>query len=189
MKFELRKVKKKHENDSTLLDNEDYTPVLCLNQSDCTIEEMELELKSDGMSWLYNLMTTLFNGVLRDYVVKAVLTALQDSSGYLLETLNKNLAPHWPIVLKMGGLTMSNLEIADDSAIIDTQHILNKDLVELVWRDHVPLGMKLLMNDGSGDVKVVEFPRGGQARRVAEFANLDPDSFKGATNCAVSGRK
>ena len=192
MKFELRKMKKESPPDgaSILLDTGDeFVPVLCLHKSDCTIEAMDLKLKGDSMSWLYNLMTTVFNSVLRDYVVKAVLTALKNSSGYLLEMLNANLFPHWPMILKMSGLALDKLQLIDESAIVDTQHILNKDFVELVWRDPVPLGMQLLMNDGSGEVKVVEFPAGGQARRVAEAASLDPDFFKGATICAVNGWK
>ena len=49
------------------------------------------------------------------------------------------------------------------------------------------MGMNLLMNDGSGQLKVVDFPRGSQARLVAERRNLDPDMFKGATVVAVNG--
>ena len=60
-------------------------------------------------------------------------------------------------------------------------------LFELVWRERLPLGMNLLMNDGSGQLKVVDFPRGSQARLVAERRNLDPAMFKGATVVAVNG--
>jgi hypothetical protein len=64
---------------------------------------------------------------------------------------------------------------------------MNSDEVELVWRERLPLGMNLLMNDDSGLVKVVEFPRGSQARSVVDTIGLNGDSFKGATITAVNG--
>ena len=60
---------------------------------------------------------------------------------------------------------------------------------DLVWTEFVPLGINLIMNDKSGRVKVVDFPRGSQARKVAIDKDLDPDSFKGATIVAVNGSR
>jgi hypothetical protein len=60
-------------------------------------------------------------------------------------------------------------------------------LIELVWRERLPLGMNLLMNDDSGVLKVVDFPRGSQARIVCEKRGFDPDAFKGASVIAVNG--
>ena len=51
----------------------------------------------------------------------------------------------------------------------------------------MPLGINLLLNDKSGMIKVVDFPRGSQARKVAVDRELDPDSFKGAVLAAVNG--
>jgi hypothetical protein len=62
-------------------------------------------------------------------------------------------------------------------------------IVELVWRERLPLGMNLLMNDDSGILKVVDFPRGSQARSVCEKRKFDPDAFKGASVVAVNGRE
>jgi hypothetical protein len=59
--------------------------------------------------------------------------------------------------------------------------------VELVWRERLPLGMNLLMNDESGLLKVVDFPRGSQARAVCEKRGLDPEIFKGSTIIGVNG--
>ena len=207
LKFELRKKKKKKADntDSTILptstsssslsssfaplSSATHEPVLCLNERSCTIESMNLNLKGDSMSWLYNMLASLFKNLLKEYVVKTVMEALSNSSGYLLETLNSTLSVHWPLLLKMSKLSVDDLEEVDETAITDTTKIMGKDIVELVWREPVPLGMKLLMNDGSGEVKVVEFPRGGQAIRVAEAADFDPKMFRGATICGVNGRK
>ena len=188
LKFELRK-KPKDPSAASITSTTSFEPVLCLNDRDCKIEKMKVDIKGDSLSWLYNMLASLFKNLLKEYVMKTVVEAISDSSGYLLETLNENLAMYWPLILKMSDLSVDDLEEADESAITDTSQIVGKDIVELVWREPVPLGMKLLMNDGSGEVKVVEFPRGGQALRVAEAAELDPDMFKGATICGVNGRK
>lgn len=47
--------------------------------------------------------------------------------------------------------------------------------------------MNLLLNDDSGLLKVVDFPRGSQARIVCEKRQLVPDVFKGARVVAVNG--
>lgn len=62
-------------------------------------------------------------------------------------------------------------------------------MVELVWRKNLPLGMNLLLNDDSGRLKIVDFPRGSQARAVCAEKEIDPDVFKGATIVAVNGSK
>ncbi|GMH98574.1 hypothetical protein TrVE_jg8446 [Triparma verrucosa] len=188
LKFELRK-KLCKEAPSSDFDEPKYEPVLCLHDRQCTMESISLNLKGDGLSWLYNMLASLFKGLLKEYVIKTVLEAITNSSGYLLETLNSNLSQYWPLIMRMGKLNIEELLIIDENAISDTTQILGKDIIELVWREPVPLGMKLLMNDGSGEVKVVEFPRGGQALRVAEAADLDPDFFRGATICGVNGTK
>ena len=54
----------------------------------------------------------------------------------------------------------------------------NEDLVELVWRERLPLGLNILTNDKSGMLKVIDLPRGTQARQVAHTKQLDPDLFK-----------
>ena len=56
----------------------------------------------------------------------------------------------------------------------------NEDLVELVWRKPVPLGLNILTNDGI--LKVIDLPRGTQAREVAQSKQLDPDIFKVSGN-------
>lgn len=64
-----------------------------------------------------------------------------------------------------------------------------EDEVELVWRERVPLGLNILTNDESGYLKVIDLPRGTQARKVAQSKQLDPDIFKGSTIVSVNGRR
>jgi len=76
---------------------------------------------------------------------------------------------------------------ADENVVIKEAKSDDRDFVELVWRERLPLGMNLLMNDESGLLKVVDFPRGSQARAVCEKRGLDPEEFKGATIIGVNG--
>lgn len=78
---------------------------------------------------------------------------------------------------------------ADDGVITAAVPDEYDNLVELVWRENLPLGMNLLLNDESGLLKVVDFPRGSQARAVCTERQVDPVVFNGATIVAVSGRR
>ena len=80
-----------------------------------------------------------------------------------------------------------DLMVADDRVVIEERKSVHDSLIELVWRESLPLGMNLLTNDSSGLLKVVDFPRGSQARVVCERRNLNPDIFEGATIVAVNG--
>jgi hypothetical protein len=81
----------------------------------------------------------------------------------------------------------NNLVEADDDVIVCESATSDHAFIELVWRERLPLGMNLLMNDDSGFLKVVDFPRGSQARAVCERRGFDSDAFKGATIVAVNG--
>jgi hypothetical protein len=78
---------------------------------------------------------------------------------------------------------------ADQSVIVENEDVPDRTRIELVWRERLPLGMNLLMNDESGLLKVVDFPRGSAARAVCELRKLEPDLFKGSTIIAVNGRQ
>ena len=76
---------------------------------------------------------------------------------------------------------------ADEDVIVSENAATEQAFIELVWRERLPLGMNLLMNDDSGLLKVVDFPRGSQARVVCERRGFDSDAFKGAMIVAVNG--
>lgn len=76
---------------------------------------------------------------------------------------------------------------ADDAVIVSSQPDEDEGLVELVWRENLPLGMNLLLNDDSGKLKVVDFPRGSQARAVCNEKEIDPELFNGSTIVGVNG--
>jgi len=169
---------------------EQWEPVLCLCDCSCNIESIDLKLMGTGMAWLINMLAALFRMFLRKYVMFTVEKTLRNSSGYILEMLNDNLCGYWDLIMRTAKLEMDDLAILSEKDIVKAQDVAAEAYeVELVWREAVSLGIQLLMNDESGYMKVVDFPRGGQARNVAEAANLDPEIFKGATITAVNGKR
>ena len=84
-------------------------------------------------------------------------------------------------------MTKDDLVETDEKVVVKESEMPGEVCVELVWRERLPLGMNLLMNDDSGFLKVVDFPRGSQARAVCERRGLDPEMFKGATIVGVNG--
>lgn len=166
-----------------------WEPVLCLCDCSCNIERVDLRLIGSGMTWLVNMLAALFRVFLKKYVIFTVEKTLRNSSGYILENLNSSLCGYWDLIMRTAKLNMDDLAILSESDTIKATDTTASYDVELVWREAVPLGIQLLMNDNSGYLKVVDFPRGGQARSVAEAASLNPDIFKGARITAVNGKR
>eukprot|EP00586_Coscinodiscus_wailesii_P010028 CAMPEP_0172514024 /NCGR_PEP_ID=MMETSP1066-20121228/257245_1 /TAXON_ID=671091 /ORGANISM="Coscinodiscus wailesii, Strain CCMP2513" /LENGTH=1453 /DNA_ID=CAMNT_0013294535 /DNA_START=42 /DNA_END=4403 /DNA_ORIENTATION=- len=185
LQFELRKRRVKTEENEG---DEKWEPILCLHEHTCQIGELTLKLNGEGrITWIFNKLSTYFKAPLRNYVVKSIINVLGNRSGALLKMLNDNLKSYWEIILRTAGLTMEDLAEISESDLVEAPPEIDANEVELVWREHLPLGMNLLMNDDSGLLKVVDFPRGSQARKVCEGRQLDPDVFKGATLTAVNG--
>lgn len=159
-----------------------------MHDRSCTIGEMDLSLQGEGkLTWIFNKLASIFKGPLRDYVVATILNILSNRSGWILERLNGLLSSYWGLILQTANLKMEDLAEASADDIVEASSDDKVMKIELVWKERLPLGMNLLMNDESGQLKVVDFPRGSQARTVAEKRGLDPDFFKGATIEAVNG--
>mmetsp|Transcript_10633 Transcript_10633/g.15556 ORF Transcript_10633/g.15556 Transcript_10633/m.15556 type:complete len:1439 (-) Transcript_10633:229-4545(-) len=185
LQFELRKRKIANDEED---EEEKWEPVLCLHEYTCCIREIDLKLKGEGkITWILNKLSSYFRGPLCNYVVQSVQRTLGNGSGVLLEKLNDSLGNYWDLIMRTAGLKIEDLAEVSDGDVVKASVNPQINEVELVWREQLPLGMNLLMNDGSGLVKVVEFPRGSQARNVVEQIKLNPDSFKGSTITAVNG--
>ena len=140
------------------------------------------------IAWVANKLASYLKNPLRDYVVRVIVLALTNNSGWLIDTLNTNLSSYWDLIMRTASLKMEDLPKLAQHHITQAESV-DENEVELVWREKLPLGLNILTNDESGLLKVVDFPRGTQARQVAQSKQLDPDMFKGSTIVAVNGRK
>eukprot|EP00980_Cylindrotheca_fusiformis_P001670 scaffold381_cov138-Cylindrotheca_fusiformis.AAC.6 len=188
LSFELRKRLKKGVGEKSQYDSMDWEPVLCLHDRSVSIGSVDFLMQGNSrLAWVINKVASVFKGLLRDYVVKSILQILSNRSGWILSKLNEALCPFWDVLLRTAKLEMGDLEIATLEDIVEAMPEEQINLIELVWRERLPLGMNLLLNDESGKLKVVDFPRGSQARSVCEKRNIDPVVFKGSTIVAVNG--
>jgi hypothetical protein len=191
LKFELRKrVAKIVIDPDTGKEVKTWEPVLCLNDRSCSIGGVELKIQGESkIAWVANKLTSLLGTKLRDYLVIVIINALTNNSARLIDMLNSNLCHYWDFIMRTAKLELDKLPELEVHHVTKATLDVNEDLVELVWRERVPLGLNLLTNDSSGILKVIDLPRGTQARVVAQANQLDPDLFKGATIVAVNGKR
>lgn len=188
LKFELRRRIADAGDDADEKDAK-WEPVLCLNDRFCSIGGIELLIQGESrLAWAANKLASLLKNPLRDYVVSVIITALKNNSGWLIDTLNQSLSPYWDFVLRTAGLELKSLPKLARHHVTKADSI-NEDEVELVWRERLPLGLNILTNDKSGYLKVIDLPRGTQARKVAQDKKLDPDIFKGSMIVSVNGKR
>mmetsp|Transcript_32274 Transcript_32274/g.37632 ORF Transcript_32274/g.37632 Transcript_32274/m.37632 type:complete len:1352 (+) Transcript_32274:164-4219(+) len=183
LEFELRKMKQADSQGQKT-----YSPVLCLHKASCAIGQIDLTLDSRSrLTWVVNKLATIFRGPLRDYVVRVIVDLLKNKSGWLLENLNSVLSSHWDLILQTAGLTMDDLAEANEEDIITATPDPLANVVDLVWTEHIPLGINLIANEKGGRVRVQNFARGSQARQVAVSKGFDPNIFIGSIITAVNG--
>ena len=191
LKFELRRHIARYEEDATTGTKiAVWEPVLCLNDRSCSIGGVELVVQGEGkITWVANKVASLLGNRLRDYVVNVIVDALKNNSGWLIEMLNTNLSNYWPFIMRTANLELDKLPILAEHHVTKADVDEKDDELELVWRERLPLGLNILTNDASGYLKVIDLPRGTQARKVAQAKQLDPDVFKGSTIVSVNGRR
>ena len=64
-------------------DPADWEPVLCLHDRICSIGSVDFNMQGGGrLAWVINKVAAVFKGLLRDYVVKAILTIITNRSGW-----------------------------------------------------------------------------------------------------------
>ena len=180
LKFELRRrIAKIDVDPNSGNENVTWEPVLCLNDRSCSIGGVELKIQGESrIAWVANKLTSLLGTKLRVYLVIVIMNALTNNSARLIEMLNSNLCNYWEFIMTTAKLKLEELLALEEHHVTKAAVDENEDLVELVWRERLPLGLNILTNDKSGMLKVIDLPRGTQARQVAQTKQLDPDLFK-----------
>ena len=192
MKFELRRHIVRMDEDPNTGEKTIpvWEPILCLNDRSCSIGGVELTIQGEGkITWVANKLASLLGTRLRDYVVNVIMDILKNNSGWLLDMLNTNLSTYWPFIMRTASLELDTLPKLAQHHVTKADVDEKQDELELVWRERLPLGLNILTNDESGYLKVIDLPRGTQARQVAQAKQLDPDLFKGSTIVSVNGRR
>jgi hypothetical protein len=77
---------------------EEWEPVLLINELGITIESFQTTVEQDGYSWIYNFLVSLFKGVLKNRISKALVDLIGYNSAYLLQPVNKLVTEHWATI-------------------------------------------------------------------------------------------
>jgi Ran GTPase-activating protein (RanGAP) involved in mRNA processing and transport len=85
------------------------TPRLALASHNISMQEFTIAVDNSYLSWLYNLIASLFGQIIRDYLVQQLLDNLLAQMSHLLDTLNLYASGHWPMILRMTGVTLEEL--------------------------------------------------------------------------------
>ena len=81
--FELRKRRRLSTHKSQQGEMSEWEPVLCLHDRSCSIGSVNFTMQGGSrLAWVINKVASVFKGLLRDYVVKSILSILTDKSGW-----------------------------------------------------------------------------------------------------------
>ncbi|KAG3047576.1 hypothetical protein JG687_00013409 [Phytophthora cactorum] len=103
------KAEKKVVNQET----EEFKPVLVLNSMAIEIrQELKLTVQGSWFSAVYNMLTSLFAELIREYLAKTMETKLLKHMIKLLGTLNKQMDEYWPLIFQLLDIRMEDLPTA-----------------------------------------------------------------------------
>ena len=106
-----------------------WEPVLIMTSQDINIENLSLKIDDSSLAWLYNLLASVFEGIIRDYVCKSLKEMLTNRCSTLLGLVNSTAVNYWPVI--QGILKVDILKLKDASA---------KDMAMLLGPPRLPLG-------------------------------------------------
>lgn len=120
---------------------EQRPPTLDTSRVEVEIEDLVLEFDKEGTSysWLYNLLVTVLNPLIRRYVRSYLEFAVRDNMEGLLEHLNWGFSEAWPYL----------------SAVVDKKPKKEKKRVQVGIEGDVPLGLKGSPRDDSSELDSV----------------------------------
>ena len=74
------------------------------------MEGLELSVEGAALSWLYNLLASVFSALIKEYLLAALEDCIRENAGQLLDSLNEFLTPATcPMVLRLCNVAMADL--------------------------------------------------------------------------------
>ena len=178
------------------------------------MNSLTIKIDDSSLSWLYNLLASVFTGVIRDYVCTSLKDMLGQQSASLLGSINSTAVTYWPMihkVLKVDLVVLKEANAADVAALIGPPKPTGGP-TEITPREYVmkfaedgPLGMQLdIFKTGKqvpGDsedspsktvvtgtkVVITGAVANSQAERVFSASGVQP-FMQGATIASVNGK-
>lgn len=179
-----------------------------------TMNSLSLKIDDSSLAWLYNLLASVFTGVIRDYVCTSLKDMLGQQSSSLLGSINSTAVNYWPLIhkiLKVDLVVLKEATAGDVAALIGPPKPTGGP-TEITPREYVmkfaedgPLGMQLdIFKTGkqvaSGSetspaqtvitgtkVVITGAVANSQAERVFAASGVQP-FMQGATIASVNGK-
>ncbi|RLN63538.1 hypothetical protein BBJ29_002866 [Phytophthora kernoviae] len=91
----------------------EFKPILVLNSMTIEIrQELKLTVQGSWFSAVYNMLTSLFAELIREYLAKTMESKLLKHMIKLLGTLNKQMDEYWPLIFQLLDVRMEDLPTA-----------------------------------------------------------------------------
>lgn len=180
-------------------DEASWEPALVLNPevSQITMASLKLVTEGSSYSWIYNMLSSTFSGVIKDYVCSSLAAVIHDRLAQLLGRMNKGFSEHVQMLKDMAGLDPSRLPVAGS---LDLAALIGPPLVQLTGpqKDYTlkiegseddPLGVVLREEERTATVKRVIIDgcsRSGAVNKAAAAAGCDK-FLKGAALRRING--
>ena len=129
-----------------------WEPVLIMSSRSINMDSLNIKIDDSSLSWLYNLLASVFTGVIRDYVCTSLKDMLGQQSSSLLGSINSTAVSYWPLLHKIVKVDLVFLKEAtapDVAALIGPPKPTGGP-TEMTPREYVmkfaeegPLGMQL----------------------------------------------
>ncbi|CCI42479.1 unnamed protein product [Albugo candida] len=94
-------------------ETQEFRPILVLHSIDIEIrDELKLTVQKSWFSALYNLLTSMFATLIREYVAKTIESKILMHLVKFLETLNQQMEMYWPLIFQVLEMRVEDLPIA-----------------------------------------------------------------------------
>ncbi|RLN14835.1 hypothetical protein BBJ28_00010675 [Nothophytophthora sp. Chile5] len=103
----------KAEKKSVNAETGEFKPILVLNSMEIEIrQELKLTVQGSWFSAVYNMLTSVFAELIREYLAKTMETKLLKHMIKLLSTLNKQMDEYWPLIFQLLDIRVEDLPTA-----------------------------------------------------------------------------
>jgi hypothetical protein len=118
-------------------DYSDWEPVLVLSSKVIAMESLQLNIEDSSLSWLYNLLASVFSGLIREYVCTSLRDVVSAHSAMLLGSVNSVASKNWAAIKQIVGADISALPMASmaDIAALMGPPIVERP-VEIIAREY-----------------------------------------------------
>jgi hypothetical protein len=115
----------------------DWEPVLVLSSKVIAMESLQLNIEDSSLSWLYNLLASVFSGLIREYVCTSLRDVVSAHSAMLLGSVNSVASKNWAAIKQIVGADISALPMASmaDIAALMGPPIVERP-VEIIAREY-----------------------------------------------------